>query len=222
MLIVDQLRKDNAKLRVVGALILVGMAILVAGLWRLQVMAAGRYTRSEEAQSVRLVRVPAVRGKIMDRNGFALAENRPSYDVNLYLEELRPLFVHEYTNRVLREARSRRESARFTLAERQQLQEQARLNVYSNTVTAVSSGLGLPLSVSEEGFLRHYRQALALPLPLVDNLDSSQMALFFERCRGVPGIDLEVQAVRSYPFGRLAGHVLGHLQRSDEAENDPE
>ena len=222
MLIVDQLRKDDARLRVVAVVVLVGIAILAGGLWRLQVMAAGRYTRSEEAQSVRLVRIPAVRGKILDRNGFALAENRPSYDVNLYLEELRPSFLHEYTNRVLREARARREGGKFTMSERLQLQEQARLNVYSNTITAVSSGLGLPLSVSEDGFLRHYRQALALPLPIVDNLDTSQMALFFERCRGVPGIDLEVQAVRSYPFGRLAGHVLGHLQRSDEADNDPD
>lgn len=222
MLIVDQLRKDDTKLRVVAFLVLVGMAILLGGLWRLQVMAAGRYTRSEEAQSVRLVRVPAVRGKVVDRNGFALAENRPSYDVNLYLEELRPSFLHEYTNRVIREARALRANPKFTMAERQQLQEQARLNVYSNTITAVSTGLGVPLPVSEDGFLRHYRQALALPLPIVDNLDASQMALFFERCRGIPGIDLEVQAVRSYPFGQLAAHVLGHLQRSDEADNDPD
>ena len=222
MLIVDQLRKDDARLRMVALAVLVGMGILAGGLWRLQVMAAGRYTRSEEAQSVRLVRVPAVRGKILDRNGFSLAENRPSYDVNLYLEELRPSFVREYTNGVLKEARQQRSSGRFTLQERQQLQEQARLNVYSNTVTAVSTGLGLPLTVSADVFLRHYRQALALPLPIVDNLDTSQMAHFFERCRGVPGIDLEVQAVRSYPFGRLAAHLLGHLQRADEAENDPE
>ena len=101
MLILDQLQKDDRRLRVLAILVLLGVVFLVAGLWRLQVMAAQRYARSEEAQSVRLVRVPAVRGKILDRNGIALAENRPSYDINLYVEELRPLFTHEYTNRVL-------------------------------------------------------------------------------------------------------------------------
>ncbi len=222
MLIQDPFRREDSRLRAVAVVVLAGMIILGGGLWRLQVMAAGRYVRSEEAQSVRLVRVPAVRGKVVDRNGFALAENRPSYDVNLYLEELRPLFVQEYTNRVLPAAKARRPGGRLSVAERRDLQETARLNVYSNTVTAVSAGLGRPLPVSSDGFLRHYRQALALPLPIVDNLDSSQMALFFERCRGIPGIDLEVQAVRSYPFGRLAAHVLGHLRRSDEAENDPD
>ena len=222
MLIVDQIQKDDGKLRVVVVVVFLGMVVLAGGLWRLQVMAAGRYARSEEAQSVRLVRVPAVRGKILDRNGFALAENRPSYDVNLYLEELRPSFFHEYTNRVLPEARRLRPTGKFSLAERQHLQELARMNVYSNTVAAVSYGLGIPIEASLGGFLRHYRQALALPLPIVDNLDSGQMALFFERCQGIPGIDLEVQAIRSYPFGRMAAHLLGHLQRADEADNDPE
>ncbi|MBL9126411.1 MAG: hypothetical protein JNL97_02130, partial [Verrucomicrobiales bacterium] len=119
-------------------------------------------------------------------------------------------------------ARAGRPGGRFSLQERLQLQEMARLAVFSNTVTAVSGGLGIPLPVSQEVFLRHYRQALALPLPIVGNLDTAQMAHFFERCRGIPGIDLEVQAVRSYPFGRLAAHLLGHLQRADEAESDPE
>ena len=37
-------------------------------------------------------RIPAVRGKILDRNGTALAENRPTYNVSLYLDELRKSF----------------------------------------------------------------------------------------------------------------------------------
>ncbi len=222
MLIVDQLQKDDARLRGLAILTLLGMLILVGGLWRLQVMATQRYARSEEAQSVRLVRVPAVRGRILDRNGLALAENRPSYDVNLYLEELRPGFAFEYTNAVLPAARARQPGARLSYRERLRLQETARLNVYSNTVGVVAAGLGEPLAVNQDRFLRHYRQALALPLPVRDNLDPGGMALFFERCLGVPGVDLEVQAVRTYPYERVAAHLLGHLRRADEVENDPD
>lgn len=222
MLIIDQLRKDDARLRTLAILVLSGVVILAAGLWRLQVMAAQRYARSEEAQSVRLVRVPAVRGKVLDRNGTALAENRPSYDVNLYLEELRPLFTFEYTNRLIPAFRAARPGVRLTTEQRRQLQENARLNVYSNTVLAVANALHMPLPVSAERFQRHYRQDLALPLPVVENLTSPQMALFFERCLGLAGVDLEVQTVRTYPMGRLAAHLLGHLQRADEADNDPD
>ncbi|MBL9138247.1 MAG: hypothetical protein JNK85_20430 [Verrucomicrobiales bacterium] len=250
MLIIDQLQKDDARLRVVAVVVLVGLLVLAGGLWRLQVMAAHRYARSEEAQSVRLVRVPAVRGKILDRNGIALAENRPSYDVNLYVEELRSSFAHEYTNQVLPNFRAQqaqnpalkvattaetrrwwqvfsrksrtKSGQRLTLEQRRDLQESARVAVYSNTVQAVGQSLGRPLAVSSERFLKHYRQDLALPLPVAENLTPTQMALFFERCLGIPGVDLEVQAIRSYPFGSLAAHVLGHLQRADEADNDPD
>jgi penicillin-binding protein 2 len=222
MLIIDQLRKDDSRLRALAIGIGVGVILLVAGLWRVQVMAAGRYARSEEAQSVRLVRVPAVRGQILDRNGIPLAENRPSYDVNLYLEELRPSFSAEYTNRILPSERAARPGVKLTLDDRRRLQELARLSVYTNTVLAVANGLATPLAPSGERFVRHYQRDLALPLPVAENLNPSQMALFFERCLGLPGVDLEVEAERTYPFGRLAAHVLGHLQRADEAENDPD
>lgn len=222
MLILDQLQRHDGRLRVLAAIVLGGMVLLLAGLWRLQVLAAQRYTRSEEAQSVRLVRVPPVRGKILDRNGSALAENRPSYDVNLYLEELRPSFTFEYTNRLLPEYRLAHGGARPRGEASLKLQERARLTVYSNTVAGVAQVLGSPLPVSSERFVRHYVQALALPLPVAESLTPAQMAQFFERCLGMPGVDLEAQAVRNYPYGRLAGHVLGHLRRSDEADNDPE
>jgi penicillin-binding protein 2 len=222
MLILDQLQKDDARLRMLGVAVVVGVVVLLGGLWRLQVMAAQRYSRSEEAQSVRLVRVPAVRGKILDRNGVAMAENRPSYDVNLYLEELRPWFTQEYTNRIIPAFREAHPGRRATSAERQQLQETARLTVYSNAVSRVASAVGTTLPVSAVRFQRHYRQSLALPLPVAENLTTEQMALFFERAYDLPGVDLEAQAVRTYPMGGMAAHVLGHLTRADEADNDPD
>ncbi len=223
MLILDQVQKDDSRLRTIAVVILAGMLFLAGGLWRLQILAAQRYSKSERAQSVRLVRVPAVRGKILDRNGIPLAENRPGYDVNLYLEELRTSFRFEYTNHVLPTFRAEHPGLRRpTGTASLELQELARLNVYSNTVMAVASALRSNLPVSAEGFQKHYRQALALPLPVAENLSPVQMARFFERGLGVPGVDLEVQAVRTYPYGTLAAHILGHLRRSDEAENDPE
>lgn len=222
MIILDQVQKDDSRLRVISIGILVAMLFLIGGLWRLQILAAQRYSRSETAQSVRLVRVPAVRGKILDRNGVPLAENRPSYDINLYLEELRSSFRHDYTNRALPAYRAAHGGARPRGAASQELQQDTRLGVYSNTVQSVAAVLGTNLPVSAEGFQRHYRQALALPIPVAENLNPTQMALFFERGLGVPGVDLEVQAVRTYPHGSVAAHVLGHLRRADEADNDPE
>src|SRR2546427_12123460 len=92
MLIFDQLKKNDLELRAVALMILCGLVILTAGLWWVQVVSSRDFTAHLQMQSFRTVRIPAVRGKILDRNGVVLAENRPSYNVSLYLEELRQDF----------------------------------------------------------------------------------------------------------------------------------
>ena len=47
-------------------------------LWNLQVSQGQEYQRRLAKQSLRSVRLPGVRGRILDRNGERLAENRPS------------------------------------------------------------------------------------------------------------------------------------------------
>ena len=98
MLIFDQLKKDDPQLRLhrgAGA----GRAGRAAG--RTVVGAGGvgpGLLANLETQSFRTVRIPAVRGRILDRNGMALAENRPTYNVSLYLEELRKSFDAAYAD----------------------------------------------------------------------------------------------------------------------------
>ncbi len=89
MLVFDQFKKNEPHLRAVAVMIMVGLIVLVAGLWWVQIVSARDYQAHLEMQSFRTVRIPAVRGKILDRNGVVLAENRPAYNVSLYLDELR-------------------------------------------------------------------------------------------------------------------------------------
>src|SRR5258708_15685603 len=96
MLIFDQLKKNDPHLRVLTVGVLLGMAILFTGLWFVQVMSHRHYSENQKAQSFRTVRIPAMRGKILDRNGLPLAENQPSYNVSLYLDELRDQFKEEW------------------------------------------------------------------------------------------------------------------------------
>src|ERR1051326_2200503 len=96
MLVFDQLRKDDPALRVVALVVLGGLGLLLAGLWWVQIVSARDYQESLETQSFRTVRIPAVRGRILDSNGYVLAENRPAYNISLYLEELRKPFDSAY------------------------------------------------------------------------------------------------------------------------------
>src|ERR1700683_4397244 len=88
MLIFDQLKKDDPQLRFLAIVVLAGILILLTGLWWVQLVSTKYFQGRLESQSIRSVRIPAVRGKILDRNGRPLAENHPVYSIDLYLDEL--------------------------------------------------------------------------------------------------------------------------------------
>jgi penicillin-binding protein 2 len=77
------------RLWVLGGIFLIGIFTLVLRLWSVQVLDSPRYGAAQSAQSFRYVEVPGLRGRIFDRNGEILADNRPAYAVALYCEELR-------------------------------------------------------------------------------------------------------------------------------------
>ena len=93
MLIFDELKKNDPQLRTVAMVLAGGLLLLLAGLWWVQVVSSREYQNHLETQAYRSVRLPAVRGKILDRTGLnVLAENRPRYNLSLYLDDLRPQF----------------------------------------------------------------------------------------------------------------------------------
>jgi penicillin-binding protein 2 len=237
MLFFDELKKNDPQLRLVAVVLAGGLFILLAGLWWVQIVSAREYENHLETQSYRTVRVPAVRGKILDRNGRVLAENRPQYNLGLYLDDLRKQFDAAYgqslaqvravqeqliaaREKKLGRSLTKAERRQFALTpeEREQLREQARFHVASDVVMRVSERLDQPLALNGATFDRHYEIKRALPYPLLTNLDTAQIARFEEQYSGTLGVDLDLQAVRVYPFGTTAGHLLGYLQRDDRSE----
>src|SRR5262245_51033980 len=223
MIIFDQLNKNDPHLRALTWTVLGGMLVLLAGLWYVQVISASRFQENLKNQSFRTVRIPAVRGKILDRHGTPLAENRPSYNVSLFLDELRDRFVFEYTNNVLKNYRRANPNLKATLPRtiRTELQRQARYQAVSNLVAQLSAQLEMPLSLDPAKFQKHYTNQLALPF-IVAKLDEPHIARFQEQSMNVPGVELYVQPLRVYPFGPLAAQTLGFLQRDDSSVEDEE
>src|SRR5580693_1266168 len=96
MLVFDELKKNDPQLRLVAILLVTGFLILLAGLWWVQVVSSHKYQSHQETQAYRTIRVPAMRGKILDREGRVLAENRPRYNLCLYFDDLGDQFAKEY------------------------------------------------------------------------------------------------------------------------------
>ncbi len=233
MIVFDQLKKNDPPLRVLTLVVLAGLLILVGGLWWVQVIMFHTYTEKGRSQSYRTVRIPAVRGKILDRNGHVLAENRPSYDINLYIEELRPQFAEEF-NRLRPRKKPTKKPAFWkswlgikspdtvpvglTTAQRTQLNRQARFAVVSRVVDEVSQIIGAPIELDEKTFHNRYVQLRALPMTIYSNLQTNRLARFLESPSIPPSIDLETQPMRFYPNGRVAAHLLGYLGKDTRSQ----
>ena len=73
----------------VASYIIVGMVgVLLLGFWKLQVIDADRYASMAERNRVRAIPVIAPRGRMLDRDGRVLVDNRPSFSVLLLRDDL--------------------------------------------------------------------------------------------------------------------------------------
>lgn len=246
MLIFDQLNKADKHLRVLSWVVAFGLLVLLGGLWWVQVVRSRQYVEDLRTQSYRTIRVPAPRGKIFDRNGIALAENRPTYNISLYLEDRswRDAVQKRY-KQMDAEARKgatmpRKPKAferlmakfgykpaltqprRLNTEERAKLARDSRFQVTSNIVWELGQALGKPMALTNEvSFHKHYDRRRALPLPLVPNLNADEIARFQEQGTRLPGVDMEVQPLRYYPYSNtIASHVLGYLTRTEDSVED--
>ena len=236
MLVVDELKKNDPQLRLVAMMLAAGLLILLTGLWWVQVVSAREYQAHLDTQAYRTIRIPAVRGKILDRDGRVLAENRPRYNLSLYLDDLRKPFAEAIRQLKLQAleaqkqaiaAREKKLGRSLTKAERKQfafkpeyveaLRAQARAQVAARVVADISRKMGEPIPFDKAKFTRHYATELAMPFPLLQNLDAGQIARFQENFTGGLGADLELQTMRSYPLGTVAAHVLGELRQDDSS-----
>ena len=214
MLIFDQLRKSDRPLQVLSGGVLAGMLILLSGLWYVQVASSQRYVETMRNQSFRSVRIPAVRGQVLDRNRQPLAESRPNYNLNLYLEELREHFQRKWGEI--------RPPVKLTRAARLELEQRGRFLVVSNLVAQMNTfPLDLP-AVTEAQLHRHFTNKLALPMALMENLSLEQVARFMEQGGGLPGLEVETMPVRTYPEATVAAHILGYLNRDNSSAEDEE
>ncbi len=229
MFIFHLLKREDRRLRVIAILMGTGLFVLLAGLWFVQIVCASHFENNSRRQSLKRVGMPAIRGKILDRSGRVLADNRPHYNAILYLEDLQSQFGEAYTRlgkaygRQHPQAVQANGRVRLTAETSRGLQLEADCQVVSNIAFQVGESLQAHGILNTNAFLRHYTNYPYVPFEIVPNLAPRQVARFAEQLSGQPELEMETQPVRSYPNGSLAAHVLGFVQReSFDAELVPD
>jgi penicillin-binding protein 2 len=76
------------RLLVAGAAILLGTAVITGRLVQLQVVNYEKYSAQSSGNQIRVQPVPPIRGLILDREGRILAENTPSYQLEMTPEQV--------------------------------------------------------------------------------------------------------------------------------------
>ena len=182
----EQLDDEFMRARLVLLGMLAALSFLGVALWRAQVVNTLKYTTSLDRQSMRRVRLPAIRGTIQDRNGVPLAVNRPSYCIAVYAEELR---LPGRASRTVDEI--------------------------ERVLDGLAGVIGRPREVTREDIEKHIQIRRPLPLLAWRNIDNRVLARWAESRVSFPGVDVAIEPVREYPRGALAAHVLGYVGRLD-------
>lgn len=181
---------EALRIRLVLVVMLLMSVFLGGWLWRIQVTRGPRFEEDQNRQSMRRVRIPGVRGRLFDREGRILADNRPSYTVSIYLEELRQPGPWDRT-----------------------------IDRVEALIAELETVIGMPSILTRDDIRNHIRRRLPLPLVAWRNLDDQAIARFSEQASRTPGVDIQAESMRVYPFRQLAGQTIGYVGRA-EIEQD--
>lgn len=188
---------------VVIALALLGAAYQLV---RLQVTGFDAYTvRAIDNRQQRLT-LPAPRGVVYDRNGVLLAQNVPAISVLIT-----PALLPEDSGR-LAELYARLSELTGVPVSTPPLDAG---NATGNRIGDDSPSPGIQELVFLQETNAPYR-----PVVIAPDISREQALVLGAELRTMPGVQLEVRALRDYPTGALTAHVVGYMGPITEDQSD--
>ena len=172
----------SVRLRIFGVVAMCLFAAMFARLWYLQVLEREELQLEALGNVVESVYEQAPRGRILDRDGRVLVDNKVVQVVTI-------------DPRVLAD----------------ELDADEREEMYLRLAVAVSrSGRLTKLDAVEDEVLDPEYGPFD-DIPVAVDVDPQLLVFIGERPDEFPGVEVVQQTVRSYPFGNLAAHLLGYV-----------
>jgi penicillin-binding protein 2 len=186
-------------MRILGV---VGVSLFVAlfgRLWYLQALQAEELQEVATLNIQETIRTQAPRGRVLDINGNVLVDNRLSTIVTVNPEDLRIALVEQG----VRDADD---------------QKEFRLEMFTELARELSgSGQLTKLADLERAFndpsFRRFED-----IPVARDVDEELLIFIGERPNRFPGVKVEQDLVREYPYGARAAHILGYVGSITGAE----
>lgn len=190
------------RILVFGIAIAAVFVIYLGRLFTLQILQSSEWVTQAEENRISRINLSTQRGIVFDRNDYILAQNIPSYNVVIIPSEL-PDDVGEIQE-IYR-----------------QISEM--LNVPINLNEVSNENPYVPC-LSEHGITQivEYGETTApyTPVRIKCNIDRTTAMILKERSVDLPGVDIEIEAVRDYPTGSLTAGIIGFMGPISAAEED--
>jgi len=180
----------GARLYLFAIALALALVVLLLRLSQVQLLENDKFAAAARANQVRRIPVAAPRGRILDRHGVVVVRSRPSFVCALVPSEVKDVDA---------------------------------------LLAALSTILGVPEPTLRRRLLHHhgvdyksFDEVVTYepygPVILAGGLSAAQMARLAEAQASLPGVDIEAQPVRDYPYGRLGSHVFGYVGAITEDE----
>jgi penicillin-binding protein 2 len=169
---------------------IVALLAVIARLAEVQLVHGQEYRASAQANQIRLIPVAAPRGLIYDRNGKVVVRSRPSFFVALVPSEVKDI---------------------------------------DGELKTIAQTIGVPIEKLKTRLLHHhgvnYKSFDEVqvyepygPVMLATDLPVAKVGRISEILNNLPGVDLEVEAVRNYPYKGFGSAVFGYVGQITPAE----
>jgi len=161
----------------------IAVIVVVVRLVQVQIVHGEEYRAAAQANQIRLIPVAAPRGLIFDRNGKVVVRSRPEFVVALI-----PSLVKDV----------------------------------DTELKTVAQTIGVPVAKLQQQLLHHngvnYKNFDEVtvyepygPVILASDIPVAKVSRLSELLNDLPGVDVEVQAVRNYPHGSEGSAVFGYV-----------
>jgi penicillin-binding protein 2 len=170
---------DSLRFRMTALAVVVSclFGALFARLWYLQVLDGSQFQVAAQQNGIRLVYTPAPRGRILDRKGRVIVDNK---EINVLTVDRQVIKKH------------------------------------ADVIARIAAVLGehpeqVKLAIADPRF-----SDLA-PVPIAE-ANGDVITYIKEHIEDFPGVNIAQQAIRTYPYGSLAAHLLGYVGEINDSE----
>lgn len=163
--------------------------VLVAKLGMIQLSGDTEYNESIDTQSIRIIRIPSVRGQILSSDNVIIADSIPSYDIVFHLAEMR-----KYGSR------------------------DKNVDYILELAVLISSKIGRKADISKDEIIEQMNLFPAMPITVFSGLNTKELAIASEMSPPIQGVEILAVPKRFYPYGKTACHILGYVGNDDPGE----